>query len=113
MWSTLAGAILCEVAATLALKAALDDPRWYVVVAVGYLSSFVLLGLTLRRGMPVGVAYGFWAAAGVVLTALLAAAIFGEPMTALMGVGIVLIIGGVLVVEMGAERARVAEPERS
>ena len=99
------GAILSEVSATLALKAALDLPHWYAVVAIGYVAAFALLAVTLRAGMGVGVAYGIWGACGVALTAVGSRIIFGEPLTALMGLGITLIIAGVLTVELGSQRA--------
>lgn len=91
--------------ATLALKAALDQPGWYVLVAIGYVAAFALLAVTLRAGMGIGVAYGIWGACGVALTAVLSKMIFGEPLTALMGLGITLIIAGVLTVELGSQRA--------
>jgi small multidrug resistance pump len=101
-WVVLGAAICVEVSASLALKAAVENPWWYVWVVVGYSISIFLLDRGLRLGLPLGVAYGIWAATGVALTALLAAGIFGEPLTALMGLGIVLIMGGVLLVEFGS-----------
>ena len=100
-WILLGGAILTEVAGSLSLKAALDQPAFYAVVAIGYTAAFSLLWLALRDGMPVGVAYGVWAAFGVALTALLSALIFGEALTPVMLVGIGLVIAGVLCVELG------------
>jgi small multidrug resistance pump len=107
-WLLLATAILLEVSATLALRAALDRPAWYVVVAIGYVGAFVALNFVLRAGVGIGVAYGIWGASGVALTAVLATLLFGDPLTATMGVGIALVIGGVLCVELGAEAARAA-----
>lgn len=101
-WLLLAAAILCEVTASLSLKAALDQPVLYLVVAVGFGAAFALLAAVLRRGMGIGVAYGIWAATGVALTSTLSSVIYGEPFTSLMGVGIVLIISGVLLVELGS-----------
>ena len=101
-WVVLGAAIFAEVSASLALKAAVENPWWYAWVVVGYSISIFLLDRGLRLGLPLGVAYGIWAATGVALTALLAAGIFGEPLTALMGLGIVLIMGGVLLVEFGS-----------
>lgn len=97
----LAGAILCEVAASLSLKAALDQPLLYIVVVLGYVAAFSLLALVLRAGMAIGVAYGIWGACGVALTAVLSTLLLGEHLTWLMGAGIVLVIGGVLCIEMG------------
>lgn len=107
-WLLLAGAILTEVTASLSLKAALDAPVFYALVAAGYLAAFVFLALVLRAGMPLGVAYGIWGASGVALTAALSALLFGEPLTALMTVGIVVVVGGVLLVELGSQAGRPA-----
>ncbi|WP_375001470.1 DMT family transporter [Aeromicrobium sp. CTD01-1L150] len=104
-WTLLAAAIATEVSATLALRAAQDDSWWLIVVVLGYLSAFSFLALTLREGMPVGVAYGIWAATGIALTAAWAAFLFGDPFTVAIGAGIALIIGGVLLVELGSHRA--------
>lgn len=55
--------------------------------------------------MALGVAYGIWGATGVALTAVGSLLLFGEPITALMGIGIIVIIAGVLCVELGAQAA--------
>ena len=112
-WLFLAAAIVLEVAGSLSLKGALSVPAFYLVVALGYAGAFVFLALTLRVRMPLGVAYGIWGAAGVVLTAVLSSLIFDEPLTPLMGAGIAIIIAGVLCVELGAQRARVTAGEDS
>ncbi|GHD05578.1 DMT family transporter [Zhihengliuella salsuginis] len=104
-WILLAIAVVAEVTATLCLKGALEQPWLYTVVAAGYIAAFGLLGRVLRAGMPLGVAYGLWSAAGVVLTALASAVVFSEPITPLMACGFVLVIGGVLLVEIGHQRA--------
>ena len=104
-WALLGTAIVSEVTASLSLKGALDRPALYGVVAVGYLASFTLLALVLRRGMPLGVAYGVWGALGVALTAVASSLVFDEALTGLMGLGIALIIVGVLTVELSSQRA--------
>lgn len=101
-WVLLLIAITSEVAATLSLKGSASVPALYAVVVLGYLASFVFLALVLRRGMGLGVAYGIWGATGVALTAVLSAVIFGEALTALMVVGLLCIIGGVVLVETGS-----------
>ena len=105
-WWLLLGAIACEVTGTLSLKGGLEHPALYAVVALGFLGAFALFALVLRRGMPLGVAYGIWGAVGVVATALLSAAIFDEALTATMGVGIVVVVAGVLIVELGSQAAQ-------
>lgn len=98
----LTAAILFEVSGTISLRLAIDNKRWYAAVAVGYVVSFSMLGLALAHGMPIGIAYGIWAATGVALTAVLSKVLFNDPLTWLMSLGIVLIIGGVFLVELGA-----------
>lgn len=108
----LSGAIASEVAATLALRASQDHSAWLALVVAGYLGGFVLLTAVLRAGMAVGVAYGIWGASGTAATAVLAAAIFGDPFTWPIAGGIGLIIAGVLLVELGSHPrvARTAAP---
>jgi small multidrug resistance pump len=106
-WVLLIAAIAVEVAATLSLRASQDQSAWLLVVAVGYVGSFILLTMVLRIGMPVGVAYGIWGACGTAATAVLAAAIYGDPFTWPVVLGIGLIIAGVLLVELGSQRAAV------
>ena len=101
-WLVLSLAIGVEVFATLALRAS-DGFRkkvWIVPVVAGYLASFYLLWLTLALGMPVGIAYGVWTACGVALVAVIARYLFGDPLTVKMLIGIALIIGGVLTIEL-------------
>ncbi|MEV7134073.1 SMR family transporter [Arthrobacter sp. NPDC093128] len=51
-WILLAGAILSEVTASLSLKAALDDPAFFIVVVLGYTASFgFLAGLRAPSGV--------------------------------------------------------------
>ena len=110
-WLALGGAIVSEVSATLALRQALNHPGFYVIVGIGYALAFILLSLTLKAGMPLGVAYGLWGALGVALTAVLSMLVFGEPITVLVALGIALIMAGVLLVEVGAQRAGTQDKE--
>jgi small multidrug resistance pump len=104
-WLCLSGAIITEVSATLALKAALDAPWWYSLVIFGYLAAFGLLTVCLRLGMGISVAYGIWGASGVTLTALMSALVFDEALTNLMVLGMILILAGVICVERGSHQA--------
>ena len=102
-WLLLAAAIVTEVAATLSLRASegLRKKRWIAPVAVFYIAAFSLLTIALAQGMPVGIAYGIWAASGVALTAIGARVFFKERLTWRMTAGIALIAVGVLVIELG------------
>ena len=105
-FGALAAAIILEVIGSLSLKGALENSALYTVVIIGYVGAFTLLAGSIRLGMPLGVAYGIWAAFGVVLTAVMSQVLFDEPLTPLMMVGILVIVAGVLCVEMGSHAAR-------
>ena len=104
-WLWLSFAIVTEVCGTLALRASngFTKPIWVVFTAIGYALAFYALSQALKIGMPVGVGYAIWAAAGITLIAIAARIIWGEPITLLMGIGFVLIIGGVILVEAGTK----------
>lgn len=109
-WLLLGGAIVSEVIGTVSLRATIEHPGWMPVVVVAYITAFALLGLTLRAGIPVGVAYGIWGAIGVALVAVLGAVFFGELLSTTTIIGIGLIIVGVVVVETGAHPTRRTGP---
>ena len=98
-------AIISEVTATLSLKAAVKRKKWIIGVVTGYFIAYSALTLSLRAGMPLGVAYGVWAAAGVAITAIAGRVLFKEPFDFLMSCGVVLIVGGVLLVDLGVVHA--------
>lgn len=103
-WLLLAGAILAEVVATLSLRASegLKKKWWAIPVAVFYVCAFGLLTVALAQGMPVGIAYGIWAACGVALTAIGARVFFKDALTKRMAAGVALVAAGVLIIELGA-----------
>jgi len=101
-WLLLGGAVVSEVASTLALRIAAGGRRaWYALVVLGYVIAFGLLSGALQAGMPLGVAYGVWAAGGIVLTALFSRLLFREALTPMMMAGMGLIVAGVLLIELG------------
>ena len=102
-WLFLILAIVLEVGAALSLRLATDGRKlFYIAVVVGYLGAFFFLTQVLALGLGIGVAYGIWAASGVALTAVASKFLVHEPFTWVMALGIALIIGGVLLVELGA-----------
>lgn len=102
-WAYLAAAVTSEVTGSLSLKGALERPVLYIFVVAGFVLAFFFLAQVLRRGMPLGEAYGIWGAAGVASTAVLSTVIYGEPFSALMGLGVVLVIAGVVLIEIGGD----------
>lgn len=101
IWLLLVLAIASEVTATLSLRASegLRRRRWIPVIVIGYLAAFSLLGAILAMGMPVGVAYGIWAAAGVAITAVMGRILFRDHFSAMMAAGVALIAVGVALIE--------------
>jgi small multidrug resistance pump len=104
IWFVLGAAISAELAGTLSMRASDGFTRlpWVALTGIGYLVSFTLLAQVLKMGMPVGIAYGIWAAVGVAITAVAGRLIWDDPLTWTMALGIALIMGGVLLVELGA-----------
>lgn len=103
MYLNLMMAVVCEVAATLSMRQSQGFRRrgWLVPMGIGYLAAFWFLGRSLAAGMPVGLAYGIWAAAGVASVAILSRILWGDALTRRVVAGIVLIITGVMLVELG------------
>ncbi|HSH49640.1 MAG TPA: SMR family transporter [Halomonas sp.] len=97
----LALAIVAEVVATSALKASMGFTRLWpsLTVVLGYGLAFYLLALVLRS-LPVGVAYAIWAGLGIVLVTLVGVVVYGErpDLPALLGMS--MIVGGVLIIQL-------------
>lgn len=97
-WVYLGVAIVAEVVATSALKAAEGFSRAVpsLVVAIGYFASFYFLSLTLRT-IPIGIAYAFWSGIGISLIALIGWLLYGQALDAPAMLGFVLIVSGVVI----------------
>lgn len=104
----LALAIVGEVIATTFLKFTSGERAvwWaYPIVVVGYLFAFTMLAQTLQRDVPLGIAYAIWAGVGVVLVALISWLAFGETLTWQQLVGMGLVVGGVVLLELGGKHS--------
>lgn len=103
----LAGAIVAEVIATTALKVATGDGAnrivAYAIVTLGYVAAFAMLAQSLTQGVPLGIAYAIWAGVGVVLVVMVSWIFFTEPLTLVQIGGMVLVIGGVAMLELGGK----------
>ena len=100
-WLFLSIAIIAEVIATSALKAADGFTRLgpSLVVIAGYGIAFYFLSLALR-GIPVGVAYAVWSGVGIVLISVIGWLAFGQTLDAAAVFGIGLIMAGVIVLNV-------------
>ncbi|WFB10155.1 multidrug efflux SMR transporter [Streptomyces sp. LX-29] len=99
---TLAAAITAEIAATTSMKYSNGFSRlWPSLGAVlGYLVAFALLAETLKS-MSVGTAYAIWSGVGTAAIAGIGMAFLGEAVTAAKILGVLLVIAGVLVLNLG------------
>jgi small multidrug resistance pump len=100
-WIYLYIAIAAEVMATSALKASASFTQLVpsIIVVVGYSVSFYLLTLALQK-IPLGVAYAIWSAFGMALVTIIAAVRYGETLDTPAIVGMAMIVGGVLVINL-------------
>ena len=100
-WLYLAIAIVSEVVATSALKAANGFTRWgpSLLVVAGYASAFYFLSLALRT-IQLGVAYAIWSGVGVALIILVGWVVYRQPLNVASFIGIALIVAGVIVLHI-------------
>ena len=100
-WLYLALAVAFEVAGTVAMKLSdgLQKPGWAAAMLVLYTACFALVSLSIRV-IDLSVAYTIWAGVGTAVVAVLGVAVFGETMTALKVVGLVLVVLGVVALNL-------------
>ena len=108
-WLALAGAITLEVIATVSLKAADGFTRLWpsVIVVVGYIGCFSLLGFALKT-FDVGLVYAIWSAIGTAAITIIGVMLFGESITLPRVSGVVLIVLGVIVLNLSGGEAHAA-----
>lgn len=94
-------AVLSEVIATTSLKFSEGFTKLIpsVIVVLGYGTSFYLLSLSLKV-IPIGTAYALWSGIGIVLTVIAGILIWRETMDWARGIGILLIILGILIINL-------------
>jgi small multidrug resistance pump len=100
-WLYLGIAIVSEVIATSALKAAEGFTQLTpsIIVIVGYAAAFYFLSLTLRT-IPIGVTYAIWSGVGLALISIVGWVVYQQKLDAATLLGIGLIVSGVLVIHL-------------
>jgi small multidrug resistance pump len=101
-YATLAAAIAAEVAATTAMKYSEGFSKLWpsLLTLLGYVIAFVLLAQTLKT-VSVGTAYAIWAGVGTAAIAAIGTVFLGEGLSVAKLTGIMLIIVGVVVLNLG------------
>lgn len=99
----LIGAIILEIIGALATRQSSGFIKLLpsIIAMIGVLGAYFLLSLSLKTGMTIGVAYGIWAAMGITLLAIISVFFFKEQLNTVQVIGIILIVGGVLALELG------------
>lgn len=99
-------AIVAEVIATSALKASEGFTRLgpSLLVVAGYGVAFYCLSLVMKT-IPIGIAYAIWSGVGVSLIALIGWLVYRQPLDLAAIIGISLIIGGVMVLQLFSSTA--------
>jgi len=102
-WFLLALAILLELSGTICLKLSHGFSRLMPSIGVVcfYLGSFTLMSFSLKT-LEVGIVYAIWAGVGTALIAVVGVFAFGESVTALKVLGLLLIIGGTFLLRMAS-----------
>ncbi|MFF5171698.1 DMT family transporter [Micromonospora sp. NPDC000089] len=95
-------AILAEVLGTTLLKMTEGFTRLWPTLglAASYLTAFYLVAVAVRD-IPVSIAYAMWSGLGTAAIVAVGAAFLGEPLTLTKLVGVALVIGGVVVLNLG------------
>ncbi|RFZ49492.1 QacE family quaternary ammonium compound efflux SMR transporter [Mycobacterium liflandii] len=98
----LLGAIAMEVMATSLLKSTEGFNRlWPTVICLTvYGFSFAMLAMSIARGMQTDVAYALWSAIGTGAIVLIAVLFLGSHLSLTKVLGVGLIIGGVLTLNL-------------
>ncbi|MDI3387409.1 multidrug efflux SMR transporter [Streptomyces sp. B-S-A8] len=101
-YGLLAAAIAAEVAGTTAMKYSEGFTRLWPSLGTlaGYLLAFTLLAQTLKT-MQVGTAYAIWAGVGTAAVAVIGMLFLGESTSLAKVAGIALVIGGVVLLNLG------------
>ncbi|WP_454191814.1 DMT family transporter [Paenibacillus sp. Marseille-Q7038] len=91
-------AILGEIFGTTMLK--MSEGFAHLLPSLGLIMgmglAFYFLSLSLKT-IPLSLAYAIWSGVGTALTALIGVVIWNDPFGILTGVGLILIIGGVVI----------------
>lgn len=112
-YMTLSIAIFSEIIGTAMLKMSdgFSNLLPSIGVIIGFGIAFYCLSLSLRD-LPLSLAYAIWSGVGTVLTAVIGIIIWGDSFNTLTAVGIILIVGGVVLLN-AQSKSEEAEVEAS
>ena len=79
-------------------------PLPLLLVICGYGIAFWMLTLVVRS-IPVGIAYAIWSGLGIVLISVAALVIYGQKLDVPAMLGMAMIVGGVVVIQLFSKTA--------
>ena len=82
----------------------LSTPLPLLLMVVGYGIAFWMLTLVVRS-IPVGIAYAIWSGLGIVLISVAALVIYGQKLDVPAMLGMAMIVGGVVVIQLFSKTA--------
>lgn len=99
-YAFLAAAIALEVLGTTMMKMSegFSHLPYTALFIISYAACFAFLTLALKK-LPLGVAYGIWSGIGITVLTVIGAIVWGEPLNAIVMLGIALIVVGVVLLE--------------
>ncbi len=102
----LAFSIVTEVFGTTMMKMSdgFTVPLFSVLCVLGFVCSLVGLVFALKV-LPLGLTYGIWGGVGTALTTLIGIVVWGDAFNAATAIGIVLVIGGIVLLNKGQKAA--------
>jgi small multidrug resistance pump len=103
-WLLVAASVVAEVIGTVALKYSDGMSRLLPsgAAATCYGLAIWLMALAMRQ-LDMGITYAVWAASGTAATALVGIAFFGEQVGLAKALGLVCVVGGVVMLNLGGE----------
>ena len=109
----LAVAIGAEVFAATCMKLStgFTNLPWTVACIVAFACSFFLLSKVLQR-LPLALTYGVWGGVGTIATACIGYILWGEPFTALMALGVTVVLTGIAILGRGFAKDEKNSPSR-
>ena len=101
-WLLIGVSVVSEVAGTIALKHSEGFSRLLPAALAGscYVFAVWLMSIAMKQ-LEMGLTYAVWAASGTAVTAVVGMAIYGEPATVFRLLGLGLVVGGVVVLNLG------------
>ena len=104
-WLLIAISVIAEVVGTVALKHSDGFSRLFPsgAAAACYALAIWLMAVAMRQ-LDMGITYAVWAASGTAATALVGVMFYGEQMDGIKTLGLACVIGGVVMLNLGAQR---------